>query len=148
MPMQELNIPEVVAEVTATFQRYERALVANDIEALDALFWNNPNTLRFGIAENLYGYEAIASFRSSRAPIDLTRYLKNTVIVTYGRDFATANTEFQRVGSSVIGRQSHVWVRTGDGWRIAAAHVSLMPGPAREAARDVAGATTHAFGTP
>jgi hypothetical protein len=148
MPMLELNIPEVVAEVTATFQSYERALVANDVEALDALFWNNPNTLRFGIAENLYGYEAIASFRSSRAPIDLTRHLKNTVIVTYGRDFATANTEFQRVGSSVIGRQSHVWVRTEDGWRIAAAHVSLMPGPAREAARDVAGAATHAFGTP
>jgi ketosteroid isomerase-like protein len=148
MPMLELNIPEVVAEVTATFQSYERALVANDVEALDALFWNNPNTLRFGIAENLYGYEAIASFRSSRAPIDLTRHLKNTVIVTYGRDFATANTEFQRVGSSVIGRQSHVWVRTEDGWRIAAAHVSLMPGLAREAARDVAGAATHAFGTP
>ena len=145
--MLEINIPEVVAEVTATFQSYERALVANDVEALDALFWNNPNTLRYGIAENLYGYEAIASFRSNRAPIDLTRQLKNTVIITYGRTFATANTEFQRMGSSVIGRQSHVWVRTDDGWRIAAAHVSLMPASARDTTRDVAGAATHAFGT-
>lgn len=145
--MLEINIPEVVAEVTATFQSYERALVANDVEALDALFWNNPNTLRYGIAENLYGYEAIASFRSNRAPIDLTRQLKNTVIITYGRTFATVNTEFQRVGSSVIGRQSHVWVRTDDGWRIAAAHVSLMPASARDATRDVAGAATYAFGT-
>ena len=145
--MLEINIPEVVAEVTATFQSYERALVANDVEALDALFWNNPNTLRYGIAENLYGYEAIASFRSSRAPIDLTRQLKNTVIITYGRDFATANTEFQRMGSNVIGRQSHVWVRTDDGWRIAAAHVSLMPASARDTTRDVGGAATYAFGT-
>jgi ketosteroid isomerase-like protein len=138
MPMLEINIPEVVAEVTEAFQRYERALVTNDVEALDALFWNSPNTLRFGIAENLYGYETIASFRSNRPPIDLTRQLKNTVIVTHGRDFATANTEFQRVGSSVTGRQSHVWVRTDDGWRIAAAHVSLMPAPRHDAALDIA----------
>jgi hypothetical protein len=142
MPMLEINIPEVVAEVTAAFQRYERALVENDVEALDSLFWQSPNTLRFGIAENLYGYDAIASFRSSRPPIDLTRQLKNTVIVSYGRDFATANTEFQRVGSSVTGRQSHVWVRTGDGWRIAAAHVSLMPAPLRDAGRNTAAAAT------
>jgi hypothetical protein len=133
--MLEINIPEVVAEVTAVFMRYERALVANDVTVLDTMFWNNPNTLRFGIAENLYGYEAIASFRSTRPPIDLTRHLKNTVIVTYGRDFATANTEFQRVGSNVTGRQSHVWVRTTDGWRIAAAHVSLMPAALHETTR-------------
>jgi len=138
--MLEINIPEVVAEVTEAFMHYERALVANDVTVLDATFWNNPNTLRFGIAENLYGYEAIASFRSTRPAIDLTRHLKNTVIVTYGRDFATANTEFQRIGSSVTGRQSHVWVRTEDGWRIAAAHVSLMPASLRgEAATRVAG---------
>lgn len=134
--MIEINIPEIVAEVTEAFMRYERALVANDVAALDTMFWNSPNTLRFGIAENLYGYEAIASFRSNRAPIDLTRHLKNTVIVSYGRDFATANTEFQRVGSSVTGRQSHVWIRTEHGWRIAAAHVSLMPAPSRDTARD------------
>jgi hypothetical protein len=125
--MLEINIPEVVAEVTEAFQRYERALIANDVAVLDSLFWDSPNTLRFGIAENLYGYEAIASFRSVRPSIDLTRQLKNTVIVSYGRNFATANTEFQRIGSRVTGRQSHVWVRTDDGWRIAAAHVSLMP---------------------
>jgi ketosteroid isomerase-like protein len=147
MPMLEINDPEVVAEVTEAFQRYERALVANDVAALDGFFWNNPNTLRFGIAENLYGHAAIASFRSSRPPINLTRQLKNTVIVSYGRDFATANTEFQRAGSTLTGRQSHVWVRTEDGWRIAAAHVSLMPAQPRETVRNVADTSTHAFGT-
>jgi|HubBroStandDraft_6_1064221.scaffolds.fasta_scaffold68265_4 hypothetical protein len=144
--MLEINIPEVVAEVTEAFERYERALVANDVAALDAMFWNNPNTLRFGIAENLYGYEAIASFRNSRPSIDLTRHLKNTKIVSYGRDFATANTEFQRVGSTVTGRQSHVWMRTEHGWRIAAAHVSLMPASAREAPRIAEGAAVPASG--
>ena len=137
-PMLEINIPEVLAEVTDAFQRYERALVANDVETLDSLFWESPTTLRFGIAENLYGYDAIASFRSNRPPIDLTRALINTVIVSYGRDFATANTEFQRKGSSVSGRQSHVWVRTDAGWRIAAAHVSLMPLAQRETMHVVA----------
>jgi len=125
--MLEINIPEVVAEVTEAFARYERALVANDVEVLDALFWNSPHTLRFGIAENLYGYEAIAAFRSGRPPINLTRRLDNTVIISYGRDLATANTEFRREGSRLTGRQSHVWLRTTEGWRIAAAHVSLMP---------------------
>ena len=128
--MLEINIPEVVAEVTEAFQRYERALVTNDVSALDALFWNSPNTLRFGIGENLYGYEAIAAFRNGRPPMDLTRRLMNTVISSYGRDLATANTEFQRDGSTMTGRQSHVWLRTERGWRIAAAHVSLMPAPA------------------
>jgi hypothetical protein len=124
--MIEINIPEVVAEVTAVFMRYERALIANDVTELDALFWDSEHTLRFGIGENLYGHAAIASFRSGRPAIDLTRNLMNTVITTYGRDVATANTEFQRVGGTVPGRQSHVWLRTGDGWRIAAAHVSLL----------------------
>jgi hypothetical protein len=133
--MLEINIAEVVAEVTEAFERYERALVANDVAALDAMFWDNPHALRFGIAENLYGYEAISTFRSTRPPINLTRQLKNTTIVSYGRDFATANTEFQRLGSTVTGRQSHVWVRTELGWRIAAAHVSLMPASAREGPR-------------
>lgn len=128
--MHEINIPEVVAEVTQAFERYERALVANDVATLDALFWNSPRTLRYGIGENLYGHDAIAAFRSARPSINLTRRLDNTVIVTYGRDFATANTEFQRDGSPRTGRQSHVWIRTDEGWRIAAAHVSLMPQPA------------------
>ena len=140
--MLEINIPDVVAEVTVAFQRYERALVKNDVEVLDSLFWNDPNTLRFGIAENLYGYDAIASFRGSRPPMDLTRELRTTKIVSYGRDFATANTEFQRVGSSMTGRQSHVWVRTSEGWRIAAAHVSLMPAASRGAAYDAAATAT------
>jgi|SRR5580704_17610264 hypothetical protein len=131
--MQEINIPDVVAEVTAAFERYERALVANDVTELDALFWNCARTLRFGIGENLYGYDAIAAFRSARPAINLARRLKNTVIVTYGRDFATANTEFQREGSTMTGRQSHVWLRTHDGWRIAAAHVSLMPAQTHDA---------------
>jgi hypothetical protein len=131
--MHEINIPEVVAEVTQAFELYERALVANDVEVLDALFWKSPHTLRYGVGENLYGYEAIAAFRNGRPPINLTRRLKSTTIVTYGRDFATANTEFQREGSSVTGRQSHVWLRTDDGWRIAAAHVSLMPAQSRDA---------------
>jgi ketosteroid isomerase-like protein len=125
--MLEINIPEVVAEVTEAFRRYECALVANDVAALDMLFWNSPHTLRFGIGENLYGYDAIAAFRSGRPPINLTRELKRTVIVSYGRDVATANTEFQRNGSTMTGRQSHVWLRTEEGWRIVAAHVSLMP---------------------
>jgi ketosteroid isomerase-like protein len=128
--MLEINIPEVVAEVTEAFQRYESALVNNDVAVLDTLFWNSPKTLRFGIGENLYGYDAIASFRSSRPSINLTRELKHTVIVSYGRDLATANTEFQRDGSKLTGRQSHVWLRTEQGWRIAAAHVSLMHAPA------------------
>ena len=127
--MLEINIPEVVAEVKEAFRRYERALIDNDVAILDTLFWNSASTLRFGIGENLYGYEAIATFRNGRPPIDLTRQLKNTVITSYGRDVATANTEFQRNGSKLAGRQSHVWLRTDDGWRIAAAHVSLMPAP-------------------
>ena len=125
--MLEINIPEVVAEVTEAFMRYERALIANDVAELDTLFWDSPHTLRFGIGENLYGHRAIVSFRSTRAPMDLTRRLTNTVITTYGRDMATANTEFQRVGATVTGRQSHVWLRTEHGWRVAAAHVSLLP---------------------
>jgi len=127
--MLEINIPEVVAEVTEAFMRYERALIANDVPELDALFWNSPHTLRFGVAENLYGHAAIASFRGQRPPMDLTRRLMNTVITTYGRDVASANTEFQRVGGTIPGRQSHVWLRTEEGWRIAAAHVSLLLPP-------------------
>jgi hypothetical protein len=125
--MLEINLPDVVAEVASAFARYERALVANDVAALDQLFWISPLTLRYGVAENLYGYDAIANFRATRPPINMTRRLMNTVITAFGRDFATANTEFQREGSTVIGRQSHVWLRTPEGWRIAAAHVSLMP---------------------
>lgn len=120
----EINIPEVLAEVTAVFQQYEQALITNDVEVLDQLFWNSPYTIRYGATENLYGYDAIAQFRAGRSPAELDRTLKNTVITTYGRDFATANTEFVRSGKS--GRQSQTWMRTLDGWRVVAAHVSLI----------------------
>jgi hypothetical protein len=122
----EINIPEVVAEVKAAFERYERALVSNDVAVLDELFWKSQQTLRYGVTENLYGYDQIASFRKNRSPVNLERTLMNTVITTYGRDFATANTEFQRQGSNRTGRQSQTWMLTDDGWRIVNAHVSLL----------------------
>ena len=121
-----VNIPEVVAEVTAAFERYEVALVTNDVAVLDELFWNSPHTLRFGATENLYGYEAICEFRASRPSSGLVRTLGKTVITTYGTDFATANTEFFRPGSDLIGRQSQTWMRTSEGWRVVSAHVSLL----------------------
>ncbi|MFZ3321553.1 MAG: oxalurate catabolism protein HpxZ [Usitatibacter sp.] len=124
--MMHINIPEVLAEVTAAFQEYEHALVNNDVETLDRLFWRSGHTLRYGVTENLYGYDAIAMFRAARPPINLKRDLWNTVITTYGRDLASANTEFRRHGATMTGRQSHVWIRTDEGWRVAAAHVSLL----------------------
>ena len=123
--MPEINLPDVLAEVTAAFERYEAALVNNDVAVLDELFWNSPHTLRYGVGENLYGYEAIAAFRAARPAQGLQRELVNTTLTTYGRDFATANTEFRR--GQVHGRQSQTWVRVAEGWRVVAAHVSLMP---------------------
>lgn len=122
----DINLPEVVSEVTAAFQRYEAALVNNDVAVLDELFWDHSLTIRYGVTENLYGYEAIAQFRSQRSPMNLSRTLMNTVITTYGRDFATANTEFQRKDSGKKGRQSQTWMRTPEGWRVVSAHVSLL----------------------
>jgi hypothetical protein len=124
--MLEINIPEIVAEVSAAFKRYEIALTTNDVTVLDELFWNSTHTLRYGATENLYGYEQIAAFRAGRSPQGLSRRIFNTVITTYGRDFATANTEFQRDGSPRTGRQSQTWIRTPEGWRVTAAHVSLL----------------------
>ena len=124
--MPEINLPDVVAEVQAQFRRYERALVGNDVAELDALFWNSPHTLRYGATENLYGYEAICAFRAARPALGLARTLLKTVITTFGRDFATANLEFQREGNPKTGRQSQTWMRTADGWRVVAAHVSLL----------------------
>lgn len=123
--MPEINLPDILAEVTAAFQRYETALIDNDVAVLDELFWNSPHTLRYGVAENLYGYEAIAAFRAARPSQGLQRELLNTTLTTFGRDFATANTEFRR--AEVQGRQSQTWVRMPEGWRVVAAHVSLMP---------------------
>jgi hypothetical protein len=125
-----VNDPGVVAEVRAAFERYERALVGNDVAVLDELFWRSPHTLRYGATENLYGHDAIAAFRSARAPAGLARMITRLVVTTYGRDFATANMEFERQGGAVRGRQSHTWVRMPEGWRIVAAHVSLLPAEA------------------
>lgn len=125
--MQEINLPEVLAEVTAAFQRYEVALNENNVEVLDELFWKNPLTIRYGIGENLYGYAEIAAFRSGRSPVGLARSTSKTVITTYGRDMATANTLFERESSAgKIGRQSQTWMRTAEGWRVVSAHVSVI----------------------
>ena len=125
-PAFAVNLSRVVIEVTAAFNRYEQALVTNDVAVLDELFWKSPLTLRYGATENLYGHDEIAQFRGARSPAGLARKLVKVVITTYGTDFATANCEFERGGKS--GRQSHSWIRTSDGWRIAAAHVSLLAG--------------------
>ena len=122
----EINIPSVLAEVTAACARYETALVGNDVAVLDELFWNSPHTLRYGATENLYGYKAIQDFRAGRPSSGLAREVPKHVITTYGTDFATSNLEFQRTGSAKAGRQSQTWMRTPDGWRVVAAHVSLM----------------------
>lgn len=122
-----INLPDVVAEVGAQFARYEQALTGNDVAVLDELFWNSPHTLRYGATENLYGYDAIARFRAGRPAQGLAREVLKTVITTYGRDFATAHIEFRRAGSERIGRQSQTWVRMPEGWRVVAAHVSLLP---------------------
>ena len=122
----DINLPDIVAEVTAAFERYEIALVSNDVETLDSLFWNSPHTLRYGAGENLYGYDAIREFRASRSPQGLARQVLRTAITTYGKDFATTNIEFKREGSDRIGRQSQTWMRTPAGWRVVSAHVSLM----------------------
>jgi hypothetical protein len=123
----QINLPEIVAEVRAAFERYEAALNANDVAVLDELFWDSPHTIRYGIGENLYGYAAISGFRAARANTDLLRELAGTVITTYGRDFATAATLYRRLGSGKTGRQMQTWIRTPEGWRVAAAHVSLLP---------------------
>lgn len=126
--MPEINLPEVVAEVTAAFERYEVALNENDVAVLDELFWKSPLTIRYGIGENLYGHEEIAAFRSARSPVGLKRSISRTVITTYGRDMATANTLFERESSAgKTGRQSQTWMRTPQGWRVVSAHVSVIP---------------------
>lgn len=126
----QINIAEVVAEVATAFARYERALVSNDVPVLNELFWDSPLTLRYGIAENLHGHAEIAAYRAGRDATDLERELVRTLITTYGRDFATANTMFRRLSSGRVGRQSQTWARIPDaGWRIVSAHVSLLPPP-------------------
>lgn len=130
----EINLPEVHAEVSAAFARYEAALVSNDVAVLDELFWDSPHTVRYGVGENLYGIGEIRAFRSARPAVALERTLRRTVITTYGREFATAMTEFVRPAFGKegalrrIGRQSQTWARFSEtgGWRVVSAHVSLL----------------------
>jgi hypothetical protein len=125
----EIDLPDVVAEVTEAFARYEVALVGNDVAALDAMFHDDERTIRYGGGENLYGHGAIKGFRAARSPAGLQRRLSRTVITTYGRDFAVAATLFHRDSApGKVGRQMQTWVRFADGWRVVAAHVSLIDG--------------------
>lgn len=135
----QINLPEVHAQVSAVFALYEDALVNNRVDLLDQLFWDSPHTLRYGMGENLHGIEQIRAFRAARSSAGLSRTLQHSVITTFGRDFATANTEFLRPGfmqsgaPQCIGRQSQTWCRVADqahgGWRVVAAHVSLLTLP-------------------
>ncbi|MDU6748633.1 MAG: oxalurate catabolism protein HpxZ [Bradyrhizobium sp.] len=123
----EVDLPDVVAEVTAQFQRYEQALVSNDVAVLDELFRKDARTLRYGIGENLYGYGEIAAFRAARSPAGLMRRTARTIITAYGRDTAVASTLFYRDSApGKVGRQMQTWVRFAEGWRIVAAHVSII----------------------
>jgi hypothetical protein len=123
----EIDLPEVVAEVWGAFDRYEQALVSNDVETLDGLFRDDPRTIRFGVGENLFGFDQIRAFRAARSPAGLARTLANTVITTYGRDFAVASTLFHRTTMpGKVGRQMQTWVRFSDGWFVVAAHVSVI----------------------
>ena len=122
----DINIPSVLQEVQIVSDRYEAALVSNDVAVLDELFWDSPHTLRYGVGENLIGYDAIKAFRASRPASSAARTVLNTRITTYGRDYATVNIEFQRLGAARSGRQSQTWLRTADGWKVVSAHVSLL----------------------
>jgi hypothetical protein len=123
----QVDLPDVLAEVTAQFERYEKALVENDVAVLDELFHDDVRTLRYGIGENLYGYGAITAFRAARSPVGLMRRTERTVITTYGRDAAVASTLFYRdTAPGKVGRQMQTWVRFAQGWKIVAAHVSII----------------------
>ena len=124
--LSDINLPAVLAEVTAAFAEYQQALVTNDVAVLDKLFFDSPHTLRYGAGENLYGYDAIRAFRQARPAVNLEREVTVTAITSYGQDLAVTNIEFKRAGSDRIGRQSQTWVRLPEGWRVVSAHVSLM----------------------
>ena len=121
-----VNLPEVVAEVIAVFDCYETALIANDVAVLDELFWDSAYTVRYGIAEILYGAAAIRAWRQAFVPSgSMARCLRHRVVTTFGQQFATVDVEFLRDGQPV-GRQSQTWVRFGVGWRVTSAHVSML----------------------
>jgi hypothetical protein len=125
-----IDLPEIVAEVRAAFERYERALVSNDVDTLDEIFRDDPRTIRYGATEILYGYAEIKRFRAARSPVGLMRTLSNTVITTYGRDYAVASTLFRRANApGKIGRQTQTWARFPEGWRVIVGHVSVMDEP-------------------
>ena len=126
----EVDLPDVVAEVKAAFDRYETALVTNDVATLDAIFRDDPRTIRYGGAENLYGYNEIMAFRAARSPFGLARTIAKTVITAYGRDCAVASTLFHRDSApGKVGRQQQTWIRFDDGWHVVAAHVSMIDEP-------------------
>jgi hypothetical protein len=126
----QIDLPDVVAEVTEQFARYEKALITNDVAVLDELFRDDPRTLRYGIGENLYGYDAVKAFRAARPSTGLVRRIEKTVITAYGRDTAVASTLFYRdTAPGRVGRQMQTWVRFPEGWRIVAAHVSVIEEP-------------------
>ncbi len=127
--MSDLNIPSVVAELSAVYDRYETALVGNDVDVLQELFWNSPHAIRYGATENLYGYTEIEAYRKSRPAVGLAREIVRKEIVTFGRESGAVNVEFRRSteGRVRIGRQSQFWRRLSDGWRIVSAHVSMIP---------------------
>jgi len=126
----EIDLPDMVAEVTAEFERYEQALVSNDVVVLDSIFRDDPRVIRYGGGENLYGYQQIAAFRAARSPAGLARTLSKTVITAYGRDVAVASTLFHRPSMvRKVGRQTQTWVRFPEGWRVVAAHVSVIAEP-------------------
>jgi hypothetical protein len=125
--MIQIDLPEVVAEVRAAFERYEQALVSNDVAALKQMFRNDPRTIRYGATENLYGDKEIEAFRAGRPTVDLARTLSRTVITTFGRDFAMASTLFDRsTAPGKVGRQTQTWVRFDEGWRVVVGHVSII----------------------
>jgi hypothetical protein len=129
---EEVNLPEVVAELAELYPRYEQALVSNDVETLVAMFWAAPEVIRFGVSENLYGHDELEAFRKARPAANLARTIKRLEIVSFGRDYASITLEFERNhphgpnGPTLQGRQSQVWVRFPQGWRIVSAHVSLL----------------------
>ncbi|MEQ1899278.1 MAG: oxalurate catabolism protein HpxZ [Devosia sp.] len=126
----EINLPAIVAEVEAAFAAYERAFVSNDIQALNDFFVKSESTVRYGVAEQQYGLEAIKAYRARQPSTGLERELLDTIITTYGRDAAVASTLFFRDSAKgKVGRQMQTWIRVADGWRVAAAHVSLIDEP-------------------
>ena len=126
----DIDLSDILAEVMAAFARYEQALITNDVATLDELFWADERTIRYGISENLYGHAEIEAFRAARSPQGLARKLERTVITTYGRDMATASTLFRRdTQPGLVGRQMQTWMRMPAGWKVVAAHVSVIREP-------------------